>query len=74
MNHEQMIKPLVIGVGVLLVLGLAGLPVLDYLPLLLLLACPLMMILMMAGMNHGGGQRGEPHDHAHTGHDRRDES
>ena len=57
MNHEQMIKPMLIGLGILLVLGLAGLPVLDYLPLLFLLACPLMMIFMMAAMNHGDDRR-----------------
>jgi hypothetical protein len=61
MNHQQMIKPALIGLALLFALGLAGLPVLDYLPLLLLLACPLMMIFMMAAMTHGGA-RAEPHD------------
>ncbi len=73
MNHQQMIKPMLIGVGILFVLGLAGLPVLTYVPLLIILACPLMMMFMMGGMNHGGGDQGEQHDHSHAGHTRRDE-
>lgn len=71
MNHQQMIKPMLIGVGVLFVLGLAGVPVGNYLPLLILLACPLMMMSMMGGMNHGD-KSDEQHDHSHTAHDRRD--
>ncbi len=73
MNHQQMIKPMLIGLGILFVLGLAGLPILTYAPLLIILACPLMMIFMMASMNHGGAQ-GEQHDHPHAGHTRRDGS
>jgi hypothetical protein len=69
-----MIKPMLIGVGILFVLGLAGLPVLTYVPLLIILACPLMMMFMMGGMNHGGGQQGAKHDHSDAGHSRRDES
>lgn len=73
MNHQKMIKPMLIGVGVLFVLGLAGLPVLNYVPLLIILACPLMMMFMMGGMNHGGGQQGAQHDHSHAGDTRHDE-
>jgi hypothetical protein len=62
MNHQQMIKPALIGLALFLALGLAGLPVLNYLPLLFLLACPLMMIFMMGAMNHGAEQA-ERHDH-----------
>jgi hypothetical protein len=62
MNHQQMIKPALIGLALFLALGLAGLPVLDYLPLLFVLACPLMMIFMMGAMNHGAEQA-ERHDH-----------
>lgn len=65
MNHQQMIKPMLIGAGILFVLGLAGLPVLTYAPLLIILACPLMMIFMMVGMNHGG-EHEEQHDHSHA--------
>jgi hypothetical protein len=71
-NHQQMIKPMLIGVGILFVLSLAGLPVLTYVPLLIILACPLMMIFMMGGMNHGS-DHGEQHDQSHAGHTRRDE-
>lgn len=38
---------------------------------LILLACPLMMIFMMRGMNHGGGQSGHGDGHGadcHGGH------
>lgn len=58
MNHQQMVRPALVGLGILFALGLTGLPVLAFLPLLILVACPLMMILMMAGMNHGGGHHG----------------
>ena len=70
MNHQQMIKPMLIGAAVLVVLGLAGLPVLQFLPLLILVACPLMMMLMMGAMGHGDSAQ---HDHEHAGHDRREE-
>lgn len=73
MNHQKMIKPMLIGVGILFVLGLAGLPVLTYVPLLIILACPLMMMFMMGGMNHGGGGQGGQHDHSHAGHTQHDE-
>lgn len=56
MDHQQMIKPALIGVALLFALGLAGLPVLAFLPVLFLLACPLMMIFMMGTMNHGSEQ------------------
>jgi hypothetical protein len=68
-----MIKPMLIGVGILFVLGLAGLPVLTYVPLLIILACPLMMMFMMGGMNHGGGGQGAQHDHSHAGNTQHDE-
>ena len=72
MNHQQMIKPILIGVGILFVLGLAGLPVLTYVPLLIVLACPLMMIFMMVGMNHGH-DHGEQQDHSPATHTRHEE-
>lgn len=53
MRHQQMIKPMLIGVAVLLALGLAGVPIGDYAPWLVALVCPLMMLLMMSGMHHG---------------------
>ncbi|HET6953704.1 MAG TPA: DUF2933 domain-containing protein [Acidimicrobiales bacterium] len=71
-NHQQMIKPMLIGLALFAALGLAGLPVLDYVPLLLVVACPVMMLLMMRGMaGHAEGDgRG---DHTRAGRDRRDE-
>lgn len=76
MNHQQMIKPMLIGVAVLVGLGLAGLPVLNYLPLIIILACPLMMMLMMGG-GHGGSKHDktepEASEETHVGHGRRDE-
>ncbi|HEU4547206.1 MAG TPA: DUF2933 domain-containing protein [Microlunatus sp.] len=68
MKHQQMIKPAMIGLALLLALGLAGLPVVDYLPLLFLLACPLMMIFMMGAMNPDGGRR-ERHDQSPADHE-----
>ncbi len=46
----------------------------TYLLLLLILACPLMMILMMRGMHgrRGGNADGEVHGHAGCGHGRSD--
>lgn len=61
MNHQKMLKPMLIGAGVLVILGVLGLPVLDYAPLLILLLCPLMMIFMMGGM----GRDSRDHDSAH---------
>jgi choline-glycine betaine transporter len=50
----------VVFVGVLL----AGVPLETLALLLILLACPLMMIFMMKGM-HGGGNDHTGHDHDH---------
>ena len=67
MNHQQMIKPMLVGAAVLVALGIAGVPVGNFLPFLILLACPLMMFFMMRGMDHGGSaDRG--HDQSHAGH------
>ncbi|MCZ7537209.1 MAG: DUF2933 domain-containing protein [Acidimicrobiia bacterium] len=67
MNHQQMAKPALIAVAVLVALVIAGLPV-GYLGFgLLILACPLMMFFMMRGMDHGGhGDAGD--DEMHAGH------
>ena len=71
-NHQQMLKPMLIGAGVLVVLAIAGVPVGNFAFLLVLLICPLMMFFMMRGMmDHGGS---ESHDaHTHAGHDRPDD-
>lgn len=69
MNHQQMLKPLVVGAAALVALGLLGLPVGTYLPFLVVLACPLMMVLMMRGMSHGSDEQ-DHHGHSHAGHTR----
>lgn len=73
MNHQKMIKPMLIGVAALAVLGIAGLPVLSYLPFLIILACPLMMIFMMGSMGHDHSSSGHDHGQAPIGADRREE-
>lgn len=72
MNHSQMLKPMLIGAAVLFGLSLFGVPVGNFLPFLLLLVCPLMMVFMMRGMNHGGGQ--DTRDDSHAGHRRGEET
>jgi hypothetical protein len=60
MKREQ--RPIYAIAAVVLVVGLifAGVPPIF----LLLLACPLMMIFMMRGMDHGGmNHGGRSHDH-----------
>lgn len=59
MNHQHMLKPVLIGAGVLVVLGVAGVPVPGLVLPLILLACPLMMFFMMRGMEHGGRSHDE---------------
>ena len=57
LNHGNHMK-LMLGAGVgFLVLAALGAPVLSYAPLLILLLCPLMMVFMMGGMDHGGDSR-----------------
>ena len=73
MNHSQMLKPMLIGVAVLFGLSLFGVPVGGFLPFLILLVCPLMMIFMMRGMDHGGGHDSRDED-AHSGHGHRDQT
>lgn len=56
MNHMSHLKLILGAVAVLAVLGALGVPVMSYLPFVVLLAvCPLMMIIMMRSMDHGGG-------------------
>ena len=72
MNHQQMLKPMLIGVGILAALAVAGVPVLAFAPLLILVACPVMMFFMMRGMGHSGGH-GSGHDHSRATHQRDDD-
>ena len=74
MNHQNMLKPMLVGLAVFVGLGLAGLPVLNYLPFLIFLVCPIMMIFMMGGHGHANERDddGQPGS-SHTGHDRQEE-
>jgi hypothetical protein len=57
-NHRNHLNLLFAAVGVFIVLAALGVPVLSYLPVLVVLAvCPLMMVFMMRGMDHDGGSR-----------------
>ena len=54
-NHGSHMKLMLAAAVGFLVLAGFGVPVLSYLPLLAILAiCPLMMMFMMRGMDHGG--------------------
>ena len=66
MNNDSMFKFVLVGAGVFVALAALGVNVATLLPLLVILACPLMMIFMMRGMDHGGGH-GDDHEHAHHG-------
>jgi hypothetical protein len=53
-NHRNHLNLLLAAAGVFIILAALGVPVLAYVPLLAVAAiCPLMMIFMMRGMNHG---------------------
>ena len=59
-NHSAHMKLILAAVAGLVVLAALGVPVLSYLPLLAIVAiCPLMMIFMMRGMDHGGSTRND---------------
>ena len=61
-NHGSHMKLMLWAVAGFLVLAAFGVPVLSYAPLLILLLCPLMMMFMMAGMDHGGDSRDRDED------------
>lgn len=53
--HGRQMPAMIAGVvGVAAILLAAGVPLARLLPLALLAACPLMMLVMMRGMNQGG--------------------
>jgi len=55
-NHASHTKLILAAAVGFVVLAAFGVPVLSYLPLLaILVICPLMMMLMMRGMDHGSG-------------------
>ena len=59
-NHTNLILAAAAGFVVLAALGV---PVLSYLPLLAIVAiCPLMMLFMMRGMDHGNGTNRDTDD------------
>jgi hypothetical protein len=58
-NHRNHLNLLLGAAGVFIVLAALGVPVFAYLPVLAVLAiCPLMMLFMMRGMDHGGQTSG----------------
>ena len=65
MNYQRYLGPAMLGVAAVAVLAAFGAPVFAYLPFLIFLACPLMMVFMMRGMDHGGGGS---HAGCHGGH------
>ena len=69
MNYQRYFRPALLALGVVVVLAAVGVPVASFLPFLFLLACPLMMVFMMRGMDHSGGGGGchGSHDHAEHG-------
>lgn len=68
MNHSSHLKFVLGAVAVFVVLAALGVPVLANLPFLaILLVCPLMMIFMMRGMNHGSSDE-KTNDTTHSAH------
>ena len=62
-NHGSHMKLMLWAVAGFLVLAAFGVPVLSYLPLLaIVVLCPLMMVFMMRGMDHGGDSRDRDDD------------
>ena len=71
MNHSSHMKLILAGAAALVVLAAFGVPVLAYVPLLaIFVLCPLMMVMMMRGMDHGGASDRDdlPGDRASSGH------
>ncbi|HVT75881.1 MAG TPA: DUF2933 domain-containing protein [Acidimicrobiales bacterium] len=72
MNTQRYIGPALAVIALVVVLRFLGVSLAASPFLLVLLVCPLMMLFMMRGMNHGGDDSDESeHDHsAHSGHGR----
>ncbi len=59
MGHRKSLPFYVlIAVGVVLLMAVARVPVAAYVPLLVLAACPIMMMFMMKNMKHGSDDHG----------------
>lgn len=71
MDHQHLTKPAVAVVAVLAVLVIAGAPLGSLAILLVFLACPLMMFLMMRGMDHSGGGDRSPDENPRESHPHR---
>ncbi len=64
MKHHALMRYLLVAGGALVVgLLVAGTSWQSALPLIMVLACPLMMIFMMRGMGGHGGSDSGPHNH-----------
>ena len=62
-SHRNHLNLLFAAAGVFVVLAALGVPVLSYLPFLVILAiCPLMMVFMMRGMAHDSSGRSARED------------
>lgn len=71
MNHQRMLGPALALGALVIALAVAGAPVVNLLPYLIFLACPLMMFFMMGGHGHGGGHgRTEEHQSSDSRQDR----
>jgi len=68
-NHGSHTKLMVGAAAAFLVLAALGVPVLSYLPLLaIFVICPLMMVMMMRGMDHGSSSKDDDADTARSAH------
>lgn len=72
MKRDNMPMFVLAGAVLVAALVLSGVSIGAVLYPLAILACPLMMIFMMRGMDHGGGHSGGCHG-SHDAHDRHDE-
>lgn len=61
MNHQRYLKPAMLVAAIVAILVAAGVPIAAFLPFLFLLACPLMMVFMMRGMDGGRGKHAGCH-------------
>lgn len=67
-NHGNHMKLMLGAVAGIFVLAAFGVRVVSYAPLLILLLCPLMMMFMMRGMDHGGNSGDSDREDRSTAH------